>query len=219
MSLFSNPRRPEFDQYTIKFTVGAIAFSLPWIELVLTNWSITSISDSFWFGVGSSSGLWPGPWARNVFVGLLFAIAAMLFSYNGDSALQMWLGKTAAICAILISMYPCKCQIHEEILVHVHMGAAGVMFAILGVFCIIFWQHANQKKSHEAKRRKFIYAACCLGMVLTLVLFVLHSITKDEVLVLYAETIGLASFGISWLTASRVFPFVAAKHERNQLIV
>ena len=91
MALIGPPRRPEIDNYTIKFLIGAIALSLPTIEFALTGGSITSISASFWFE--------PGVWPRSVLVGFLFAIAAFLLAYNGRSETDMWLAKAASLAA------------------------------------------------------------------------------------------------------------------------
>lgn len=210
MNLFGAPRRPAFDQHTLKFAVGAIAFSLPWIEMILTKGSITSISESFWSN--------DGPWPRNIFVGFLFSIATLLLAYNGNDELEMWLGKIASACAIGIAMFPCKCQNPDhEIIPHVHLASATTMFATLGAFCVVFWRDAKRKGHLEAHRRMVVYSACCLGMLVTIAIFVAHAITRKEILVLYGETLGLGSFGVSWMTASHMLPFFTHPSERKKL--
>jgi hypothetical protein len=214
MEAIGKPRRPEIDQYTIKFIIGVIALSLPWIELYLTNGSITSISEAFWSD--------NGPWARNIFVGFLFAIAALMLSYNGVIELEMWLGKFGALCAATVAMFPCDCHpAGSEIIPHLHFASAGTLFAILGVFCVIFFLRANDKKKTfpAAKSRMVIYAICCSGFVLAVVLIIAHLVTGNALLVLYSETVGLTSFGISWLTASRVIPGITDAGERQKLVV
>ena len=122
MHIVGPPRRPEIDEYAIKFIVGAIALSLPWIEIGLTNGSITSISASFWES---------DPWPRNVLVGFLFAIAAFLLAYNGKSEVEMWLAKIASLAALGVAMFPCGCDdAAHEIIPHVHTISAAVMFAV-----------------------------------------------------------------------------------------
>jgi hypothetical protein len=37
--------------------------------------------------------------------------------------------------------------------------------------------------------------------------------------VLWSETVGLVSFGVSWLTASRVLPGITEPQERQHLVV
>lgn len=211
MRIIGAPRRPEIDQYAIKFLIGAIAVSLPLIEFALTSGSITSISASFWY----DTGLWP----RNIFVGFLFAISAFLLAYNGTTETEMWLGKAASLAAAGIAMFPCPCgDPSREIIPRVHLISAGVMFLVLACFCYIFLQRARAKGHPQAKARAVIYALCGLGMAVSIALFVAKAVWGGERLVLWGETVGLLSFGISWLTASRVLPVITRPSERESLI-
>jgi hypothetical protein len=49
------------------------------------------------------------------------------------------------------------------------------------------------------------------------VLFAIHEISADDALIFWGETIGLMSFGISWLTASRMMPVITRPEERQRL--
>ena len=211
MTFLGAPRRPEIDQYAIKFLIGAIAVSLPLIEFALTEGSITSISASFWFE--------PGFWPRNIFVGFLFAIAAFLLAYNGTTETEMWLGKAASLAAAGIAMFPCACgDPSRQIIPRVHLICAGVLFLVLTCFCYIFLQRARQKRHPRAYARATIYALCGMGMIVSIGLFVASAAGGDEALVFWGETVGLVSFGISWLTASRVLPVITLPSERERLV-
>jgi len=214
MATTQTPWPPEIDQYTIKFLIGFVALSLPVVELVLSRGAITSISQSYWYA--------DLQWTRNIFVGSLFAIAALLAGYNGTSAMQLLLGKVAAIAAVLISMFPCSCgDDAHEIVKGVHAASAGVMFAVLAWFCWDFIQRAKTKLNDDrrtaASRRIVIYKACGFGMVIAVVLFVAHAVTNGERFVLWGETIGLISFGISWMTASLKLPGITHPSEKETL--
>ena len=212
MPLIGAPRRPEIDQYAIKFLIGVIAISLPLTEFALTSGSITSISASFWFE--------PGVWPRNIFVGFLFAISAFLLAYNGKSETEMWLGKAASLAAAGIAMFPCGCgDPNHEIIPHVHVISAGLMFFVLACFCGIFFVRARRKGHLQANVRAGIYALCGIGMVASILLFIASSGKDGEALVFWGETVGLVSFGISWLTASRVLPAITRPSERESLFV
>ncbi len=212
MHLVGAPRRPEIDQYTIKFLIGAIAFSLPWIELALTGGSITSISASFWFDAG--------PWPRDVFVGFLFAISAFMLAYNGLSEPEMWLAKIASLAALGVAMFPCQCgDLTREIIPRVHLISAASMFAVLACFCYIFYRRARAKGHPEANWRAAIYSVTGVGMLIAMALFLYYAVSKREALVLWGETLGLVSFGIAWLTASRVIPGITPRWERQALFV
>ena len=216
MFLTSAPRGPEIDEYAIKFLIGTIALALPALEYCLVPGGIDSISASFWY----TSQLPPthGLWARNVFVGLLFAIAGLLMTYNGRDAIEMWLTKLAALAAVLIAMFPCACGCQErEILPHVHTASATAMFAVLAVFCWRFMRRAWSKRSVEpvAQLRAGIYAACMLGMIAAIALFAAEAtgriVLADQIF--WAEAIGLVSFGISWLTASHWLPGISRQRK------
>jgi uncharacterized membrane-anchored protein YitT (DUF2179 family) len=213
MLLIGAPRRPEIDQYTIKFLIGAIALALPFIELALTRGSITSISASFWV-------LDPDVWPRIIFVGFLFAISAFLLAYNGLSETEMWLGKVASVSALGVALFPCACEDKtREIFGGVHLALAGSLFIVLAWFCVIFMRRAKAKGNREAQWRAAIYKVCGWGMVASAVLFIARAITKQEVLAFWGETVGLVSFGASWLTASRVLPVITPPSERQRLVV
>jgi hypothetical protein len=212
MSFIGAPRRPEIDQYAIKFLIGAIAVSLPLIEFALTSGSITSISASFWVE--------PGVWPRNIFVGFLFAISAFLLAYNGKSETEMWLGKAASLAAAGVAMFPCACgDPSHEIIPRVHVISAGLMFLVLACFCYIFLQRARKKRHPQANVRAIIYALCGLGMIVSILLFIAAAFKDGEALVFLGEAVGLVSFGISWLTASRVLPVITRPSERESLFI
>jgi hypothetical protein len=206
--------RPEINQYTIKFLIGFVALSLPAVELVLSCGAITSISQSYWYE--------DSHWSRNIFVGSLFAIAALLAGYNGTSSQQLWLGKVAALAAVFIAIFPCHCGSDaHEIVKGVHAASAGTMFAVLAWFCWDFIERAKTKLNDDrrtaAGRRIFIYRSCGAGMVIAVGLFVAHVVTKEERLIFWGETFGLVSFGVSWLTASHKLPGITHPSEKETL--
>jgi hypothetical protein len=208
---------PEINQYTIKFLIGLVALLLPLAEVLLSRGAITSISESYWYP--------DSHWSRNVFVGSLFAIAALLASYNGTSSKQLWFGKFAALAAILIANFPCECgNSSHEIVKGVHGLSAGVLFAVLAWFCWDFIQRAKTKlhdvRRTAARRRIVIYEACGVGMLAAIALFVAHFFffPEKESLILWGETFGLVSFGLSWLTASHKLPVITHPSERESVV-
>ena len=205
---------PEINQYTIKSLIGFVALALPLVELVLSDGDITSISQSYWYP--------DSPWTRNVFVGALISIAALLAGYTGTSRQQLWFGKVAACMAVLIAFFPCGCgDAAHEIIIGVHGASAGILFAVLAWFCWDFIRRAKTKLGDSrrvaASRRIVIYRACGVGMLVAVALFAAHFFMKNERLVFWGETFGLLSFGVSWLTASHKLPGVTAPSERESL--
>jgi hypothetical protein len=211
--MLSNPQYQEIDHRTIKLLVGSIAISLAPLTSFLTNWKITSISESYWFG----------GFAQSIFVGFLFAIASFMLAYNGQSAREKVFSKFAAIAAMGIALFPCNCGGRAEIIPYVHMGSAAVMFSILAYFCCLFRQRACGKGHSEAIRRARVYATCGVLILLSIAIPLVDVISQHRLsdswksLTFWDEALGLTAFGVSWLTASRVTPGLASPAERFRI--
>ncbi len=93
------------------------------------------------------------------------------------------------------------------------------MFLILVYFCYVFYKHAREKGHTEASRRAFVYALCGLVIIASIAAMVFDTLagevlSKNSRFIFYCEQAGLAAFGFSWLTASRIFPFFTRRDER-----
>jgi hypothetical protein len=213
--------RPEIDPQTLKFIVGCIAVLLPFVLSALNGGQLPSLSDSFYFG---SPGSIYGPWSRTIFVGCLYAIGAFLIAYNGQIDLEMHLSKVAAVAAVLVAMFPCNCSGHDEIIEHVHYIAAAVLYLVLGVFCVIFYFRARDKRRRtqhvEPKYRQWIYAICLVALWGAMAFLIVNAVVRDTHItnpVFWGESVGLVAFGVAWLTASHVVPGINHPSERHHL--
>ncbi|MBI4740520.1 MAG: hypothetical protein HY777_02970 [Betaproteobacteria bacterium] len=208
--MISAPKRNEIDHRTIKLLIGLIALFLANLTSWFANTSITSISASYY----------EGGWSQSIFIGFLFAIAAFLLAYNGLSTREMLLSKTAALAALGVALFPCKCDIHTPDIPYVHGTAAAIMFAVLANFCLIFYRRARAKGYLEANRRAAVYASCGIAIVISISVIALDNFMKGAIsthiprLTYYGERTGLVAFGISWLTASRVLPVLTRQDDR-----
>lgn len=217
--MLETPARSEIDQLTLKLLVGLMALALGPLTVLLAGRSLDSISASYWT-LGRS---------RDVFVGVVFAIAAFLASYNGQSRLQMIVSKVAAAAAMGIALFPCSRDadfssgglVFPEPSPVVHGACAVVLFAILAFFCSVFYRHARAKGHREAHRRLAIYAACGLTMAAAILVLAIHHVFHPALtagipnLTFYGEWAALVAFGVSWLTASRTLPLLTRPDERH----
>lgn len=207
-------KRHEIDHHVLKLIVGIIALFLASLTELLSANAIASISASYHEG-----GL-----ARDFFVGLLFAISAFFFAYNGETTTEMVLAKVAAVAAIVVAIVPCGCGIKNEIFPFVHYSFAAIMFAVLACYCVIFFRRARQKGNRQAAWRADIYALCGFAIVLSMAVLALDFVagglirSRVERLVFYGERTALIAFGISWLVASRAIPFITADYERVRVL-
>ncbi|MEO5560619.1 MAG: hypothetical protein ABIO49_11990 [Dokdonella sp.] len=208
--MFAAPKKEEIDHRTIKLIVGVIAISLAGLTSLFASTAIPSISDSYY----------EGGWSQSIFVGFLFAIAAFLLAYNGESRTEMLLSKLAAVAALGVALFPCRCGTHSEFIPYVHAISAATMFLILAYFCSMFFRRAKDKGHPQAKARAGIYAACGIAILLSVIVLAIDNLFSESLsahlprLRFYGEATGLVAFGISWLTASRVLPGITRKDER-----
>lgn len=214
--MLSPPKQQEIDQRTMKLIVGLIALFLANITSFFTGSKITSISASFytrWDGTATG-------WAGIIFVGSLFAISAFLAAYNGLTKSEMILSKFASFFAICIALFPCGCDGNEEVIKHLHGVSAALLFAILAYFCVIFQRRAKAKSHIKAKWRAIIYSLCSIAIVVAISVMAIDFFSGDKLtniiprLTFYGERVALVAFGVSWLTASKILPFLADDFER-----
>jgi hypothetical protein len=215
-------RRPEINQRTMKFIVGAIAIGLPIAIALLTGMAVGSISESYWYGDPSLPMT-----ARSVFVGCLFAIASFLFAYNGEDSKETLPSKIAGFSALGVALDPCDCDKHAHALSGFHFAFAAAMFGILAWFCWHFRQRALAKLlkdgNSKAGRRANIYLTCFVAMMIAILVMGVRLAKRDWFgdwpdVIFCMEALGLFAFGLSWSTASLVWPFITERQERHSLV-
>ncbi len=208
------PQRTEIDYLTIKLIVGVMALSLAGLTSFFSDGQIASISESYY----------RGGWAQSTLIGFLYATAAFLLAYNGLWRSEMVLSKVASIAALGVALFPCRCGDHIEIIPYVHAVSAATLFLILAYFCYAFFQRAMEKGHTQAKARAVIYALCGSAIVLSIVAIAVYNLpggtlkTQMPRLTFYGESVALIAFGFSWLTASRVLPWLTREDERFKLL-
>ena len=72
----------------------------------------------------------------------------------------------------------------------------------------------------EARVRAGLYALCGLAIVVSMVVIAIQNLSDNlgaSRVIFAAEAIGLVAFGVSWLTASHVLPFITSARERVSL--
>lgn len=207
----------QIDHRVIKLAVGLIAISLAAFMQLASGALLHSISESYHYR------------ARDWFVGFLFAVGALFFSFKGDNKFERRLTLLAALCAILVAVAPCACGRKPAFIAIFHFPAAAGVFAIMGYFCWRFRRTAISKiKMYpEAKNRVHIYSLCLAGMAGCWLMAVVYAVSYlvagdalDRVFpnyVFWLETLGLVSFGVSWLAASRTLPVITNPNERFRI--
>jgi hypothetical protein len=148
-----------FDYRTLRLIVGALAFAFPTVVIALTGKVTTSISASY-----------HEVETRDVFVGFLFIIGALLISYKGhlqgeprDETKSFWkwvisfkwvnryqediISTTGGFAAIFAALFPTKCDYCKpSIDASIHNAGAIILFSTIVYFCLIaFIRSLNNK--------------------------------------------------------------------------
>jgi hypothetical protein len=132
---------------------------------------------------------------------------------------MVW-SKIAAVAALGVAMFPCKCESHVEIVPYVHGISAAVMFFILAFFCYEFFYDARDKGHPQAMRRAYIYAISGITIVASILILAIDNFSNGIIsskivrLTFYGECAGLVAFGFSWLVASHCLPLITTEKER-----
>jgi hypothetical protein len=235
-----------FSPYTLRLMIGLMAFVLPPLVVIITAAITISLSAAYHTA------------ARDVFVGFLFIIGALLLAYNGRSPdlppekvgsfwkmlSQYWKGAITfriwsqkleervisfigGLAAFGIALVPSSCPTCEEdISTQIHFAAGAILFSAITYFCLVAFtaqvKHATER-GVKKRRRARIYMICGWGIVLVMFVTGIVNFTtssdwqKSWAPTFWAETIALMLFGFSWMTASKVFTFLADEEEQHHL--
>jgi len=201
--------KPEIDYRTMKLIVALIALCLSGVTALFSKEPLPSISYAYCIGET----------ARDIFVGFLFAIAAIMTAHNGANKREKYASKVAGVSATGIALLPTACSAGQSSLWH--YAFAAVMFLTLAWFCWSFFQRTKIKAHQtQAARRRIIYGICGIGIVATMFFMAANAIFDlwpNTTATFLLEAIGLALFGVSWLVASHFLPFFEHPSERMKL--
>lgn len=204
------PHRTEIDHRVLKLMVGLTGLFLASTTSLLSGGAILSISQSHCHG----------GWARDFFVGSMFAIAAFMAAYNGFSFREMLVAKVTALAAIGVAWFPTKCAADSYSMPQAHVAAAAVMFAMLATMCHIFYRRARNRRTTRANRRAVLYALCGITILASMGLVIVNHFIGNPIkaviprLEFYCEQAALVAFGTAWLAASHVLPWITGPEER-----
>ncbi len=221
MTTSESQQKPVFDYRALRLLVGLVAFALPVVAPFISSTPLSSISASYHTE------------ARDVFVGLLFVIGALLFAYNGHKPPEKWVSKGASLAAIIVAIFPTSCDLCEsDIISVIHYVAAVVLFSTIAYFCLRPFRERAKEKAQEAKgragsleaekkaqRRATIYLVCgliILGCMLGVgaTQFTMSVATRKALAITFvAEFIALWAFGIAWIVAGKVIPPLVDKED------
>ncbi len=162
---------------------------------------------------------------RNIFVGILCAVALFLFSYRGYERKDNIAGDLACLFALGVAFFPASVDdplplcnfpslIKSPLISYVHFLSAALFFTTLSYFSIILFTKSKSRDSRtkRKKKRNRIYRVCgyiMLGCIILIGVYFLPLKNRYPQLqnikpVFWLESIALWAFGISWLVKGEV---------------
>lgn len=213
----STKKNPQLISYLIlRRCIGFLGISLP----------IILVSGAFFYGncesIQSSISDYYHTEMRNIFVGVLCAIALFMFTYVGNDFRDRIAGNLACIFALGIAFFPThvdasigncatNCTNYESWIGNMHLTFAALFFIVLIYFSLfLFTQSAHEKNNRPKQKRKrdTIYHICgyimivCILLIAIYILFLKNSfpMLKQFDPIFWLESIALFAFGVSWLT-------------------
>ena len=236
-----------FSPYTLRLIVGFIAFALPCIVISITATITSSISASYYtnardvfvgllFVIGAFLLAYNGR-SRDLdqhTVGKFWqelgkfwsgAIKFRIGMRKIEERVVSLVGGVAAICAAL---FPTACHLcGNEIKFRIHIVAAVILFSTIAYFCLVAFKGQVRDatdKELKKKRRGRIYSFCGWGIIVVMLGLIAMQFTIPVLagntslpITFLAETVALGLFGVSWMTASKIFTWLADEEEQHKL--
>jgi len=157
---------------------------------------------------------------RNIFVGLLFAVAFFLFSYKGRTTSIWWLRENlfanlGGLLAIFTALFPTISDCKVACNIPIAYAIKYESLLVLSYFCLVLFKEKDEliycgPNLINVKRRNLTFKLCgyimLISMGLTALFFAIAKVNtlnceykQTYDLVFWSELIMLWAFGISWL--------------------
>lgn len=160
--------------------------------------------------------------SRNLFVGMISALAFCFFSYKGYGNMDSRLANFAACCALGVAFIPttiypgeadCLIPDGSDLREYIHVTCAALLLLSLAFFSIKIFTHREINDEPLAPRKLFLYRFYGYTIIASLICCVVYLVFLSKNYpslaqyhpIFWLESICLASFGCSWLLKSELF--------------
>lgn len=200
-----NPRKSEYliSYMTLRKAIGILGVLFP-IILVIG----TIVACGYDHILGSISEYYHSV-MRNIFVGILCAIALFLFSYRGYNQIDNIMGNLACLFALGVAFFPMSLG-PSDLIDKIHFTSAALLFLTLSFFSLFLFTKTkdNNKMTKLKRHRNRVYITCgiimlgCILLISSYFIFELHQylVIYNLKPIFWLETFALWAFGVSWLT-------------------
>lgn len=201
---------------TTRRAVGILGITLPWVlwagTFIFSGHDLQPSISHFYFTN-----------MREVFVGVLCAVALFLFTYKGHSKMDSYAANAAGMFALGVAVFPTDIiagHRGQALVVSVldlsfhniiHFSCAALFFVTLALMSLLLFTKSNKPKaqwSTPKKNRNRTYIVCGWIMLASIVLIAISEpilkVSHTSTITYWMETVALSAFGISWLTKGEV---------------
>lgn len=162
---------------------------------------------------------------RNIFVGIICAVAFFLFSYKGYDRRDDMAGDLACLFALGVAFFPTSITeplsncipepVDTKLLNKIHFISAALFFLTLSYFSLVLFTKGSSNPTGKKKERNMLYRICGYVMISSIAMIALYCWVLEEYFpvlhkfdpIFWLEVIALWAFGISWLTKGKAILF------------
>ena len=214
----NNSDHPELiSARSLQFTIGFLGFLFPIalmiVAVVLDDCEKVQHSISAYYHTD----------ARNLFVGVLCAIALCLFTYKGYSFIDNLVGNLAAIFALGVAFFPTSISaplttclnktIDLGLIGDLHLFSAALLFLCFSFFSLFLFTKSKGEIDSVKLVKNRIHRGCSVVMLVSILLIAIYFGLNQGPLagwssykpVFWLESLALWAFSVSWLTKSEYF--------------
>ncbi|HOX91543.1 MAG TPA: hypothetical protein PLC54_01375 [Spirochaetales bacterium] len=195
----------------MRTAIGILGMALP---ITLFVWSVLLVDSPFLLDSISS---YYHTNMRDLFVGILCAVALFLFSYHGYDLLDFIAFKVAALGALGVAFFPAFIKSPVNPYIHIapqvsvytnamHYVCAGVFFVTIAlVSMFLFTKSGGQPVIGRKRTRNTVYVMCGVVILLCVAAMIVLDVMPDASPVFaydpvfWVETVALFAFAFSWL--------------------
>lgn len=222
---------------TLRKAIGVLGLALPWALAVGENLRDRFLPEGAGMGrsiIEGSISAYYHTGMREVFVGILSALAIFLVCYKGPQKWDVLAAKIAGAFALMVALFPTHEKSREasdtgirapdsvtlfsgphrfdpDFVGYVHYSAAAVFFITIALMSFfLFTKSGGGEPTPRKLLRNKVYQACGVAILLAIASIAFDKLVLDEAwsrgtsFVFWMETIAVTAFGISWLTKAEV---------------
>ena len=197
-----------FNVKRLRCFVGWLAILLPWIVVVI------SLAFGYRFPDSISETYYRAE-CITPFIIILGSASILLMYYDGYDKVDDILNTIAGILGLCICLFPCwkggTFRLPAEVCSVIHNVSAISFFIILSYVSLFQFTKSSGEMTKQKKIRNIIYRICGIGMIASFLLLLLPNTVTFKIWLV--EAIALLFFGISWLTKSSAYKWLAADIE------